>query len=83
MSNPDNYTVGWICAIETEYVAARSFLDEEHEGPESVSTKDNNDYTLGKVGKHNVVIAVLPEGEYGTSSGSDGRHRRRCTEPKA
>jgi len=29
---------------------------------------DNNDYTLGKVGKHNVVIAVLPDGEYGTSS---------------
>jgi nucleoside phosphorylase len=68
MSNPDNYTVGWICAITTEYVAAQSFLDEEHERPESVSTNDNNDYTLGKVGKHNVVIAVLPEGEYGISS---------------
>jgi len=68
MSNPDNYTVGWICAIKTEYVAAQSFLDEEHERPESVSTNDNNDYTLGKVGKHNVVIAVLPEGEYGISS---------------
>ena len=68
MSNPDNYTVGWICAIKTEYVAAQSFLDEEHERPESLSTNDNNDYTLGKVGKHNVVIAVLPEGEYGISS---------------
>jgi nucleoside phosphorylase len=33
-----------------------------------VSPNDNNDYTLGKVGKHNVVIAVLPDGEYGTSS---------------
>jgi len=31
-------------------------------------TGHNNDYTLGKVGKHNVVIAVLPDGEYGTSS---------------
>ena len=29
---------------------------------------DNNDYTLGKFGRHNVVIAVLPDGEYGTSS---------------
>ncbi|KAH0547754.1 hypothetical protein FGG08_000011 [Glutinoglossum americanum] len=64
----DNYTVGWICAITTEYVAARAFLDEKHEGPESVSLNDNNDYTLGKFGKHNVVIAVLPEGEYGISS---------------
>jgi nucleoside phosphorylase len=33
-----------------------------------VSQNDNNDYTLGKVGKHNVVIAVLPNGEYGISS---------------
>ena len=68
MSNPNNYTVGWICAISTEYVAAQAFLDEKHEGPEHVSTNDNNDYTLGKVGRHNVVIAVLPDGEYGTSS---------------
>ncbi|OAQ62527.1 g-protein beta wd-40 repeats containing [Purpureocillium lilacinum] len=68
MSNPANYTVGWICAITTEYVAAQAFLDERHDGPEYVSTHDNNHYTLGKVGKHNVVIAVLPDGEYGISS---------------
>ncbi|KAH7111571.1 ankyrin repeat-containing domain protein [Dactylonectria macrodidyma] len=68
MSNPNNYTVGWICAIATEYVAARAFLEEEHEGPEQVSTNDNNDYTLGRIGKHNVVIAALPHGEYGISS---------------
>jgi nucleoside phosphorylase len=67
MSNPNDYTVGWICAIQTEYVAAQCFLDEELEGPESVSTNDNNNYTFGKVGKHYVVIAVLPEGEYGIS----------------
>lgn len=68
MSNPDDYTVGWICAITTEYVAARAVLDEEHEGPESVSDNDSNDYTLGRIGRHNVVIAVLPDGEYGLSS---------------
>jgi nucleoside phosphorylase len=68
MSNPNDYTVGWICAISTEYVAAQAFLDEKHEGPDHVSVNDNNDYTLGKVGRHNVVIAVLPDGEYGTSS---------------
>jgi nucleoside phosphorylase len=33
-----------------------------------VSSNDNNDYTLGRVGKHNVAIAVLPDGKYGTSS---------------
>jgi hypothetical protein len=68
MSDTRIYTVGWICALETEYVAAQSFLDEEHDGPEYVSPHDNNDYTLGMIGKHNVVIAVLPNGEYGTSS---------------
>ncbi|OPB46456.1 hypothetical protein A0O28_0065770 [Trichoderma guizhouense] len=68
MPNPENYTVGWICAISTEYVAARAFLDEKHDGPEYVSPNDNNDYTLGTFGKHNVVIAVLPDGEYGTAS---------------
>lgn len=68
MSNPEDYTVGWICAIATEYVAARAFLDLTHDAPEFVSSNDNNDYTLGKIGKHNVVIAVLPEGEYGISS---------------
>lgn len=68
MSNPSEYIVGWICAISTEYVAAQAFLDEKHEGPEYVSPNDNNDYTLGKVGKHNVVIAVLPGGEYGIAS---------------
>ncbi|KAG6988664.1 hypothetical protein FocnCong_v001799 [Fusarium oxysporum f. sp. conglutinans] len=68
MSNPQKYTVGWICAIATEYLAAQLFLDEEHEGPEFVSANDSNHYTLGKIGKHNVVIAVLPHGEYGISS---------------
>lgn len=61
MSDPVIYTVGWICNISVEYVAAQSFLDEIHEGPKYVSTQDNNDYTLGRMKEHNVVIAVLPE----------------------
>ncbi|GLI73288.1 hypothetical protein PoHVEF18_001503 [Penicillium ochrochloron] len=63
-----DYTVGWICAISTEHVAALAFLDEEHEGPEDVADNDDNDYTLGRVGKHNVVIVVLPVGEYGIAA---------------
>jgi hypothetical protein len=68
ISNPKDYTVGWICAITTEYVAAQAFLDEKHSGPEYVSLNDNNIYTLGRVGKHKVVIAVLPDGEYGRAA---------------
>lgn len=64
----DQYTVGWICAISTEFVAAQEFLDEEHGRPQSVATHDNNNYALGMIDRHYVVIAVLPHGEYGTSS---------------
>ncbi|KAK3987515.1 hypothetical protein QBC44DRAFT_351772 [Cladorrhinum sp. PSN332] len=68
MSNPRKYTVGWICAIPTEFVAAGAVLDEEHPRPTHVAQHDNNAYILGRIGKHNIVIAVLPDGEYGTSS---------------
>ncbi|KAH8790560.1 hypothetical protein BGZ57DRAFT_753192, partial [Hyaloscypha finlandica] len=68
ISNPKDYTVGWICAISTEYVTTQAFLDGNHDGPEYVSPNNNNDYILGKVGRHNVVIAVLPDGEYGITS---------------
>lgn len=64
----DDYTVGWICAISTEYVAARTLLDEKHGEPEHVSTDDNNIYTLGKIGKHCVVIAALPDEECGIAT---------------
>jgi hypothetical protein len=68
MSDPRKYTVGWICAVATEYVAAQEFLDEEHDGPEHLPPPVRNDYALGKMGKHNVVIATLPMGEYGIAS---------------
>jgi nucleoside phosphorylase len=68
MSDPRQYTVGWICALETEYVAARAFLDKKHDIPAELSPNDNNSYTLGEIRGHQVVIAVLPNGEYGTSS---------------
>jgi nucleoside phosphorylase len=71
MSDPANYTVGWICALQVEYVAAQVFLDEEHERPTVVSPNDANDYALGKISGHNVVIAVLPDGEYGTASAAN------------
>ncbi|KAK2025905.1 purine and uridine phosphorylase [Colletotrichum zoysiae] len=67
MSSPDDYTVGWICAITTEFVAAQVFLDEKH-NPAPVDPQDGNHYALGSMSGHNVVIAVLPQGEYGTNS---------------
>ncbi|KAK7229272.1 hypothetical protein V2G26_001442 [Clonostachys chloroleuca] len=68
MSNPNDYAVGWICGIGTDYVAARSFLDEVHPAPRSVDERDPNRYTLGKIGGHFVVLAVSPDVEYGSTS---------------
>ncbi|EED24357.1 taf5, putative [Talaromyces stipitatus ATCC 10500] len=68
MGDPNKYTIGWICAITTEYVAAKAFLDKEHESLEYGSVNDNNIYTLGEMGKHNVVIAQLPKGGYGIAA---------------
>ncbi|KAF2790175.1 hypothetical protein K505DRAFT_377712 [Melanomma pulvis-pyrius CBS 109.77] len=63
----EHYTIGCICALHTESVALRAFLDDEHENLEGVAREDHNAYILGRMGGHNVVIAVLP-GEYGTAS---------------
>jgi nucleoside phosphorylase len=68
MGDLNKYTVGWICAITTEYVAAKAFLDKEHESLDHGSANDNNIYTLGEMGKHNVVITELPKGEYGIAA---------------
>lgn len=68
MSSTKDYSVGWISAIKSEYVAAEVFLDETYDCPADLSPDDTNDYTYGRIGKHQVVISALPKGEYGISS---------------
>ncbi|KAF3283913.1 hypothetical protein TWF970_001081 [Orbilia oligospora] len=68
MVDRKDYTVGWICAIECEYIAAKTFLDKKHPTPEDIPLTDNNVYTVGEISKHNVVIVTLPGGQYGISS---------------
>ncbi|KAF4540233.1 uncharacterized protein LTHEOB_9329 [Lasiodiplodia theobromae] len=65
--NRDAYTVGWVCALPIELIAAQEMLDEEHDDlpPDG---NDSNIYTLGSIGEHNVVIACLPAGQTGTNS---------------
>lgn len=65
----EQYTVGWICALPTELTAARFFLDDLHaERLEQQDTRDDNAHVLGSIKGHNVAIATLPYGIYGTSS---------------
>src|SRR2546423_13987273 len=61
-----DYKVGWICALSTELTAAMAMLDEHHP-PLWQHVQDSNTYTLGKIGKHNVVIACLPAGQMGNN----------------
>ncbi|KAK6212828.1 hypothetical protein LQW54_004917 [Pestalotiopsis sp. IQ-011] len=68
MSDLTVYTVAWICAIGTELVAAKQFLDETHDAVDQLPAKDDNAYVLGRVGKHNIVIAALPYRQYGLVS---------------
>ncbi|RAO66282.1 uncharacterized protein BHQ10_002294 [Talaromyces amestolkiae] len=70
MSEPsiEDYTIGWICALQEEYEAGCRMLDVEYDGPETSEINDNNTYVFGCVGGHNVVIGCLPDGRCGTSS---------------
>lgn len=70
MSHPEieDYTVGWICALQEEYEVACRMLDDEFEGLETNDTNDNNTYVFGRISEHNVVIGCLPGGRYGMSS---------------
>ncbi|OGM51091.1 hypothetical protein ABOM_000412 [Aspergillus bombycis] len=51
----DAYTVGWVCVLDAEQNAARALLDELHVSPPT--PHDENAYIVGRMGKHNVVIA--------------------------
>lgn len=65
---PRDYTVGWVCALPIERTAAEAMLDETHEPLAVQSGRDTNVYTLGRIGRHNVVIAGLPSGHYGLNN---------------
>ncbi|KAK1948627.1 hypothetical protein LY78DRAFT_530809, partial [Colletotrichum sublineola] len=68
MSDPFKYTIGWICTTTTEYFAAKCLLDEEHQLPDNFASRDNNIYTLGRIGAHHVVIAAPLPFIYATNS---------------
>lgn len=66
----DDYTVGWVTALPLELAAATAMLDEDHKRPSNFRqpSTDHNTYTWGRIEEHNVVLASLPAGVYGTVS---------------
>ena len=59
-----DYQIGIICALATEKAAMVAMLDETHPKLKK-QPGDENEYTLGRIGVHNVVIACLPAGLMG------------------
>ncbi|KAF4921188.1 Ankyrin repeat domain-containing protein 50 [Colletotrichum fructicola] len=64
----EDFTVGWVCALPLEMAAAKGMLDKVHPNMPSQDPADHNSYVLGRVQGHNVVIACLPAGIYGTTT---------------
>ncbi|KAJ6257641.1 kinesin light chain [Drechslerella dactyloides] len=77
---PDEYTVGWICALTDELTAAQEMLDEEHQDLPA-NGNDTNVYSLGRIGDHNVVLACLPAGFMGAASAASVAMQMKATFP--
>ncbi|KAL6815061.1 hypothetical protein J3E69DRAFT_346691 [Trichoderma sp. SZMC 28015] len=60
----DHFDVAIICAIPTEYNAICQIFDkfwDDDGDPYGRAAGDLNIYTTGRIGKHNVVLALLPQ----------------------
>ncbi|CAG9983193.1 unnamed protein product [Clonostachys byssicola] len=60
---PEDYDVGWICALPAELAVVTAMLEYIHK-PLARKPGDTNSYTLGSIGTHNIVIACLPKAYY-------------------
>lgn len=70
LDSSELYTVGWIAALPKELTAAMGILDERHSKPKDFkkSSSDTNSFQWGRIGGHNVDLALLPTGVSGTTS---------------
>lgn len=55
---PDQYTIAWICDTPTLYLAARTFLEQEHPLPERISQYDGVVFSLGTIAGNKIAIAA-------------------------
>jgi nucleoside phosphorylase len=62
-----DYPIGVICALAVEKAAFVAMLDEVHEATPTPKNDENN-YTFGRIGHHNIVVACLPAGITGNNS---------------
>lgn len=75
-----DYTIAWISALPTEMAVAEAMLDEIY--PDLPTPRnDDNTYIFGRMHTHNIVIACLPAGVYGTTSAATIAGQIRLTFP--
>lgn len=74
----NDYTIAWVSALPLEMAAAEAMLDETHPRLPN-SRNDDNTYICGRIHDHNVVIACLPAGVYGTNSAATVASQIRLT----
>ncbi|KAF2228196.1 hypothetical protein BDZ85DRAFT_13058 [Elsinoe ampelina] len=77
------YTIGWIAALPMERAAALAMLDQTHRQPKGFMKhhSDSNQYAWGSIGGHNIAIASLPSGRYGTVSAAGTAHCMQASLP--
>lgn len=63
----ESYTVGWICALQTELGAAIKILEKSYK-KRFGDGNDRNVYVPGRIGSHYVVITALPMGWMGNNT---------------
>ena len=69
MASRNDYLVAWVCALPIEVAAAKATLDRIHDKvPPDPNLHDNNNYILGSLHGHNVVLAYPNVGVYGKTS---------------
>ncbi|KAK1982701.1 phosphorylase superfamily protein [Colletotrichum cereale] len=81
-SRRDDFHVAMICALPLEYDAAVLAFDEIWAGLEDdlgKAVQDPNIYTLGRIGKHNVVLVFLSGmGKFNAASATANLHSSYC-----
>ncbi|KAK6511198.1 hypothetical protein TWF481_000119 [Arthrobotrys musiformis] len=74
-SNIQEYNIALVCALSLEMAAVTAMMDEVYGGPAWQVEGDTNNYTLGRIGRHYVVAACLPDGVYGMTATTALIHR--------
>ena len=73
-----DYTVGWISALPLEMAAATAVFDDDHSDLRT-PLSDHNNYRLGRIEEHNVVLLCLPAGVTGKVATATAADQMRST----